>query len=350
MKVKFGKSYGILIKDINLKKNIMEYLFSNIELSKYRYRMLKDENNLEFLKKNQHYVSPNFKGINYLMIFIEINNKKHCILVDKRNLSYHKESINYYKLNLIKIKMTVNSMVFNGTIFDGKLIIDHNYFLIKDCYKMMGNSIESMEMSQKMDYLNSILKNNFNGKNYCDNFIFKLNKLYNYDDIELIKNRSLKNDENDIKIVGLEFFPRFSGINVVWLNKTKNKKIEISNKMDKNIDDNENTSLNKIGNSNKNIINFSYDLIHNLTKVLMERTYSYEKSENIKSFYLKKTNITDVYNVYKLSDKKRVGIAHIPNFKISRNCQEKVTDDYTLCDCVYYNKFKKWIPIKIYDN
>lgn len=343
MKVKFGKSYGILIKDINLKKSIMEYLFSNIDLSKYRYKMLNDENNLEFLKNNKHYVSPNFKGINYLMIFIEINNKKHCILIDKRNLSYHKDSINYYKLNLVKIKVNVNNMIFNGTIFDGKLITQHNYFLIKDCYMMMGNSIENMEMSQKMDYLNSILKNNFNGRNYCDNFIFKLNKLYGYNDIESIKTRSLKNGNNDIMIVGLEFFPKFSGINVVWLNKSKNTKVQIENK-------NNNIENNNIENKTKNIENFSYDLIHNLTKVLMERTYSYEKSDEIKSFYLKKTNITDVYNVFKINDKKRIGIAHIPNFKISRICQEKVSDDYTLCDCVYYNKFKKWIPIKVYDN
>ena len=116
MKIKFGSSYGILLKDINLKKNIVNYLFSNIDLSKYRYSMLKNEMNLSFLKNNKHYVSPNFKGINYLVIFMLLDNKKYCVLIDKKNLSYHKQSINYYKLNIIKIKMMTNSNLFNGTI------------------------------------------------------------------------------------------------------------------------------------------------------------------------------------------------------------------------------------------
>ena len=339
MKVKFGSSYGILLKDINLKKYIINYLFSNIDLSKYRYNMLKSENNLEFLKNNNHYVCPNFKGINYLILFMTKDNKKFCVAIDKKNLSYHKDSINYYKLNLIKLKMTTNENLFNGTIIDGKLIGDKNFFLIKDCYMMMNSSLEMMEMSQKMSYLNSILKNNFNGKNYCSNFVFKLNKLYSYDDIEDIRNRASKQADNDIPIVGLEFFPKYSGISIVWLNRSNNK-VNISNNSK-----NDSSSTN-IVNKQKNIENFSYELIHNLPKVLMEREYSYENGDS-KKLYLKKTNITDVYNVYKIKDKKRIGIAHIPNFKISRTCQEKVTDDYTLCRCVYYDKFKKWIPIEV---
>lgn len=334
MKIKFGSGYGILLRDINLKKNIVSYLFSNIDLSKYRYSMLKNDKNLNFLKNNKHYVSPNFKGINYLMIFMNIDNKKYCILIDKKNLSYHKQTINYHKLNIIKIKMMTNNNLFNGTILDGKMILEKNFFLIKDCYMMMNNSLENMEMSQKVAYLNSILKNNFNGKNYCTNFIFKLNKLYEYDDIPEIKKRTEKRDEKDIPIVGLEFFPKFSGISVVWLNRKTNSKVSINNKI---------TNVNY----QKNIENFSYDLIHNLPKVLMQRTYSYEDDSDKKEFYLRKTNITDVYNVYKIKDKKRIGIAHIPNFKISRLCQDLVTDDYTRCECVYYNKFKKWIPINI---
>jgi len=338
MKIRFGSNYGILLKDINLKKNIVNYLFSNIDLSKYRYNMLKNDMNLSFLKNNKHYVSPNFRGINYLILFMLVDSKKYCVLIDKKNLSYHKKNINYYKLNIIKIKMLTNNNLFNGTILDGKLIsmsekkID--YFLIKDCYMMMNTSCENMEMSQKMEYLNSILKNNFNGKNYCSNFVFKLNKLYDYEDIEDIKKRAENKDSNDIPIMGLEFFPKFSGISVVWLNRRKNTKITINDKISNN-------------NYEKNIENFSYDLIHNLPKVLMQRIYSYENGTERKKLYLKKTDITDVYNVYNIEDKERIGIAHIPNFKISRTCQDNVTNNYTMCECVYYNKFKKWIPLSI---
>ena len=75
MKIKLGSSYGIVLKDINLKKKLISILFSKVNLSKYRFNMLNQINKLKFLKMNEHYFSPNFRGVNYIMLFTKIDNK-----------------------------------------------------------------------------------------------------------------------------------------------------------------------------------------------------------------------------------------------------------------------------------
>lgn len=336
MKVKFGLDSGLLIQDYNTKKKIISFLFSSINLSKYRYNIMENLQKLKFLQQKEHYVSPNFRGINYLLVFLNINQKKYCVAIDKKNLSYHQDKIDYSRLNLIKLKVNVSDSIFMGTIFDGKLIHTKNftYFLIKDCYYLMNNSLENMEMLQKMIHLDNIIRHNFKGKSTCSNFIFKLNSLKKYQDIKKIIES--KNDSK-IQIVGLEFFPKFSGISIIYLDKNneKNNNVKISNsKFNKPLD--------------KNIENFSYELIHNLPNILNQRIYSYENDKNQKVFYLDKTNISDVFNLYdNLKNKKKLGIAHIPNFKTSQMCRKYVIDGPRKFSCVYNKKFKKWIPIEL---
>ena len=338
-KFRVGANNGIVVSDYKVKTDIVDYLFNNIDLSKYRYNMLSSLQKLEFLKSSPHYVAPNYKGINYLMIFKSINNNKYCVLIPKKNLSYHRNQCNVKNLFVIRLKVDVNDCMFNGTIFDGKVISTKdetdenniiNLFLIKDCYYLMGNNIEGMEMKQKMIHLNTIIKNNFNGKNTCNNFEFKLNNLLEYSSLEQIID-NIKNKKTKIKTVGLEFFPKYSGITIVYLSeKSSDKNITITN--------NDNTvNINSVE-------SFTYNLIHNLTTVLDTRVYPYENSKKIRKLYLEKTDISDVYEV--IDEDEKIGIAHIPNYKISKMCRENIKNR-TLVKCCYNDKFKKWIPLEI---
>jgi hypothetical protein len=229
--------------------------------------------------------------------------------------------------------------MFNGTIFDGKVISTKeentnnliNLFLIKDGYYLMGNNIEGMEMKQKMMHLNTIIKNNFNGKNTCYNFEFKLNNLVEYSNLESIV-ENIKNNKTKIKTVGLEFFPKYSGITIVYLsekNSDKNMTIQTNNDNSVNIN---------------SVESFTYNLIHNLTSVLDTRIYPYENGKKIRKLYLEKTDISDVYEV--IDEDEKIGIAHIPNYKISKMCRESIKNK-TLVKCCYNDKFKKWIPLEI---
>jgi hypothetical protein len=326
-KVKFGADVGYLITDFTIKQSILDYLYSSINLSKYRFTILNNVSSLEFLKENKHYVMPNFKGFNYFLIFITLNNIKYCVAIDRRKLSYHKDQNDLKIVFMVKLKIVTSEMIFNGTIFDGKLIESNNkfVFLIQNCFYLMGKPMLAMDMKEKTTHLDDIMKTNFNGS--CDNCTFKLNKLYEYDDLPELVNNVIPSCTYAIQ--GLIFYPKCSGISIIHIEKIENKiNIETTQK---------NTVENK-----------TYDLISNYVNYLNSRTYSYEKNSKTKKLYLSKSNIPDVYNIREKEDSERLGIAHIPSLKISHLCAENIKDNQMVrFNCVYHTKFKKWIPINI---
>ena len=239
-KIIIGNNFGYLI-DNNIKHIIIDYLYSKIDLSKYRYCILNSIQKLNFLQENIHYVSPNFKGLNYLLIMIFINNNKYCVIIDRKKLSYHKNQLDIKNLQIIQLKLNISNSteisnvhknndeiatdnIFNGTIIDGKLInMNNNYvFLIQDCLYLMGQILINMDMYVKMNYLDSIIKTHFKNdnsdvnNNICLNFIFKLNKLYYYEDLtNLIENL----DKIKLQTSGIIFYPKISGINIIHIEK-----------------------------------------------------------------------------------------------------------------------------------
>jgi hypothetical protein len=324
---RIGNNDAIIMNDLDVKTKIIDYLFNSIDLSKYRYTMLDSLDRLNNLKKNDHYVSPNFKGFNYFVIFKKINDTNYCILVDKKKLSYHRNKVNVYKTPIFKIKISTSDSIYQGTIMDCKMVRKENkyFMLIKDCYIMTGNNILNMEMQYKMKYIDGIISNQF-PKNYCKNFIFKINKLYNYDDLQHLVDNVIPNC--DIEIQGLIFYPKYSGITVIHIEK-KVEKIEIDNTV-------------------KQVDNNSYHLIKNIVEFLSKRNYSYEKGKHEK-LYISKTNITDVYNLYKKDSDSytRIGIAHVPNMKISLYLQKNIDDNKKEIYCVFNKKFNKYIPLSL---
>ena len=326
--VKFGNSDAFIINDLELKTKIIDYIFSIIELSKYRYNMLENVQQLNFLKINEHYVSPNFKGFNYFLLFYKFKdniqkNKEssYCIAIDKKNLSYHKNSIDIKKVYMFRIKMFASSSIFMGTLFDTKLIRD--IMLVKDCYYLMGNNICDMEMNEKMIYLDSIIANQFH-KDYCPNFKLKINKLYKYNMLEEIIKKIIPNCE--LEITGLVFYPFKSGISYIFTEKAINDK-PYNNQ-----------------NNIKIVSNDSYNMIHEIKNFLNNRVYSYETNGIKKVLLIEPTEITDVFNLYENDTK--IGIAHIPNYKVSTYCRENIKNKIK-CLCIFNKSFNKWIPLNI---
>jgi hypothetical protein len=327
-KIIFAGGDAVTITEDDIKSKVIDYLYNTLNLSKYRYVMLNNIQKLTFLQDNEHYVSPNYKGHNYFLIFMIINNKNICVLIDRKKLSYHKNQLELYHIYITKIIVNTKAPIFTGTIFEGKVIQKNNnfYFLIQDCFCLMNKKIIDMEINEKMSYLNDVIKENFTGNNICYNFNFKLNKLYKYADIENLIYNIIPNC--GINSNGLIFYPKISGIVVLFIDK-KVEKINIES------------------NQNEQIISRSFDLIYNFKEFLNSRTYSYEKETKKKILFIKKTDIPDVYNLYEKKDMPKLGIAHIPNLKISHYCQKHITTELIQCTCIYSNKFQKWIPLQI---
>ena len=328
-KINIGNNEGFLLNDNEkeMKNKIIDYLYDTINLSKLRYGLLDSINKLKFLQDNEHYVTPNYKGSNYFLIFINILGKSIAVLINRKKLSYHKNQLDIKNVFIIKIFIKTNQSLYNGTIFDGKLVKkkDSYYFLIQDCFHLMGKSILDMDLYYKMQYLNDIINLNFD-ITCCDNFSFKLNKLYNYSELENLVQKIMP--ENEIESSGIIFYPKISGNCIIFIDK-KIEKITIETKNNENIED--------------KTINF----IINFCDFLKARTYSYENENKKKILYITKTDIPDVYDLFENKNDDKIGIAHIPNLKISHYCKEHITQPHTKVYCIYNNKFDKWIPINI---
>lgn len=324
---KFGSSDVYIINDISIKDKVINYLYNSLDLSKYRYKMLNDVEQLSYLKNNQHYVSPNFKGYNYFVIFMMIDGMSYCCAIDKKKLSYHRNKLDKKKLIVFKLKMSSTPSVYKGTIFDCKLINHNNshLMLIKDAYIIMGNKSLTMEMKDKIKYISSILDKQFSS-NYCPNFKFKINKLYDYEDLKQLIDTDIPKCK--LATQGIIFYPQYSGITIIFSENTKQETKY----------NNTTTTFN-----NSNVEN-TYMMVEQIRDLLLNRKYSYESEGKKKTLTIEKTEITDVYNVY--DGKEKIGIAHIPNMKISLYCQEHIIDRHE-CVCIYNNKFKKWIPLSV---
>jgi hypothetical protein len=335
--VKFGNGDAFIINDLDLKTKIIDYIFSIIELSKYIYNMLENVQQLNFLKTNEHYVSPNFKGFNYFLLFYKFKDSiqknkdsSYCIAIDKKNLSYHRSSIDVKKIYMFRVKMFAATPIFMGTLFDTKLIKD--IMLVKDCYQLMGNNLCDMEMNEKMIYIDSIIGTQFN-KEYCPNFKLKINKLYKYTMLEEIVKNVIPNSQ--LEITGLVFYPFKSGISYIFTEKSISEKPY-----------NHNTNIISI------VSNESYNMIHEIKNFLTSRVYSYETNGIKKILIIEPTEITDVYNLYDNNNdnhdynQDKLGIAHIPNYKVSTYCRENIKNKIK-CLCIFNKQFNKWIPLNI---
>ena len=318
-----GKSFVFPV-DFIIKKHVINFLYNYLEdLHKYSYNILNTISKLNFLKRNEHYVSPNYKGLNYLIIFIIINNNNYCIAINRKNLSYNKNQVdiklvNIYRLNVINIP----EILYDGTILDGKIINNSN-FIIQDCYYLMGKNILNINLSDKLNQLNDILNNQL--KDNILNFELKINKLYDYETLEeLILNLNKLSYPTN----GLIFYPKLSGVNIIFIENYVSKKNNIHHN-------------NIIINNDNEIEN----IIYNYTNILKSRKYLYENNNNIKILSLTKTDIPDVYNVYN-DEYNKIGIALKPNLKISHMCNNKINlNEYVKFKCVFSDKFKKWIPL-----
>ena len=335
-KINIGDSEGILLIDSDIKTKIIDYLFNTINLSKLRYGLLDNIQKLKFLQENEHYVTPNYKGLNNLLLFTTIMGKQYAVLINRKKLSYHRNQIDMKTVFIVKIQVNTNINVFTGTLFDGKIIHkDSKYhFLIHDCFCAMGKKLLDMDMQQKMLYLNDIINSTLSN-NSCSNFTFKLNKLYKYNELpDLINNiiPSCKIESN-----GIIFYPKQSGNSIIYID----KKVEKVDKIEK-------VEKINIESSQIEVVEAkTYDIIVNFTEFLKSRVYSYEKETKQKIFLISKTSIPDVYEIFNNKDEPKIGIAHIPNLKISHYCAENIINPYTKVNCVYYAEFDKWIPLTI---
>ena len=300
----------------NLYSSILDKLYKCINLSKCYYQILNDNIYLNELKKTEYNVTYHIQGFNYMMFMTTINNKPFHCLISKKELKIYlsQNNINDIKIYTFNMK-TSNMYLYFNTVFDGKIIKSDNTFMITDCYYLNGEDMHGIELKTKFNIINNILNDILEL-----NFNIKLITLYKYSDIPNLIFEKMKS--LNLKINGLIFLPNYSGKFYIYVNDNefdniKNNQANIETNIETNLQINKNLQIN----TNLNL-------------------YC--------EFFIKKTKIPDVYELYFESSYGNVkeGIAHIPNMKTSKYCKELLQyQDMIKIKCVKSIKFKKWVPL-----
>ena len=291
-KISFGNGVGYKITDFNTKKKILDFLYKNVDTFKIKTSEIKEEKDLMNIKNNRYYIYPNISGKDYIFIAKKIKNIFYAVLIDKDNLK-DDINLNYNSIDIIGLKIRLSLSVYDGTIFDGRLVNlgGTSIFIINDSYLINGKEIKLRKDREELyHFINDslIIDDNMNP------ISFKINKLYDLSDIDTIVNDKIKNSKYNV--TSLTFTPEEENVKY----------------------------------------------IHEICKV---------SEKNVKMSFLAKLINVDVVNLYAIDDnneKRKIGIAHIPTIKSSHICNQHIpSDDYVKVVCKLNTNFRKWQPIEI---
>jgi hypothetical protein len=291
-----------LVTDIKIKHHAINFIYSNINVYNYRYKIIDSVDILESIKQNKEntYLVPHFQGHNFYIIMTRINDLNTCLLVDKKNIKYKKEQINMREVNIYQLNIRANQCIFKNTFFEGRIIRnnDDNIFLIQDCYLLENEKLLTERMNTKMERVDKYLTQNLFDNNLKLNVI----KLYNVDEIELVAEKIKK---TEYTINGFIFIPARSGLSHIYVNN------------------------------------------HEIDSLKNELPKSLKKYDS-DIFIIKKTLMREVFDVIDIESEKRLGICYIPDIKQSHYMRQLFKDKiYHRMKCNYNQEFKKYEPIEV---
>jgi hypothetical protein len=354
------------LNDKHTKKNLIDYIYDTLDISHFKYELLKVQDHLLNIKKN-YLISPNYNGTNCLLVFIKLAGKYFSFLLDRKMLSYNKLQVDLEKINLIPVRLRLDTEVYKGTIFDGMIL--HNksknktIYVINDIYKFRGQNLINVKMEYKEINISTYLNSQMVSDNNMNNIIVVPNKFFKLEDIKSVINTEIEKCPYSENIKGIAFYPETSGVKYIYLysnksytnNNTNNNTNTNTNKhsnTNNNTNTNTNTNTNKHSNTNNNINRET-----NEQQQADSALVNLPEDGSDATFEIRKTETNDVYKLYLLV-KKRIGkkrviksrkidIAYVPTKKCSLLCNTLLKDkNRALVICSYYKKKNKWIPIK----
>lgn len=325
-------------------QQLISYIYSTVEISKFKYKLIEVEADLPLLSQQKFYISGNYTGENCLLVFIKIRDTYHSFLIDRKTLSYNPAKINYNKVEIIPIEIRLDETIYNGTIMDGILLqrTPKKVFMINDVYYFRGKNMQNDKIQNKLIELMAYLKSNMTHDNNLSDIDLLVNKLEEFKDIELLVKNAKKSKIYPIK--GMAFYPEISGTKLIFL----------------------------FNNSIKEVNNLKSPLLYHQTlpskniesledknhkKKIVRYICKTNDTQITATFEMRKTEIVDVYKLY-LYEKiisnnkavfkiKRMGIAYIPSKECSILCDNIMSKSLTgrvLVKCKYSPEKEKWVP------
>jgi len=325
-------NHNSYFRDRYTKEEILTYIYDTLDISKYRYELLENDNDKYKIRENNYYISPNYNGINSLLVFIKMKDKYYSFLVDRKTLSYNISQLNVDRVKIIPINIRFDPTIYNGTIIDGVLLYNNakfkeKIFIINDLYYFCGRNMLSDKIINKMYNVSAYIKNTYVKDNNLNNITLVVNKLYEKNDIKKLISVHIPKSKFKYAIKGIAYHPDFSSTKLIYL----------------------------FNNCSKQMIKNDIE-----TKSIVKKMRASEiiiKDGITAIFRIKKTETPDVYWLYlmkriKRKEKnfiryKKYGIAYVPTSKCSYFCKDMfdvVDSETTLVKCKYSLEKNKWIP------
>ena len=294
-KIIFGNNVGYKINNYLLKKQIINYLESNVDIFKLCDNIIIEEENLLTIKNESYVAIPNIVGEDYIFIAVKLQDIFYVILIEKKTLQNMK-NINYNELNMISIRIRLSIDVYKGTIFDGRIVNlgGCSAFIINKIYKINGDDMSHNTIHETYKLAENFIDESYIIDSNMNSILFKLNKIYELNDFDKLVNEKIPNSKF-----------KFSSIDFIASDISKTFRYYYTNQD------------------------------HDIKQAVM-----FGK--------LISTDVIELFSTDENNKIKRVGIAHIPDIKTSIICNNHISEsELSLLKCKLDYRFKKWVPQEI---
>lgn len=380
-----------------IKQQLVDYVYAMVDVSKFKYKMLKTDDDLKLLSVAKYFVSGNYAGSNCLMVFTRNKDRYYSFLLDRKTLSYKQSQINIDNVAMFPIELGLDETIYDGTIIDGILSQTNNgqLYTITDVYVFRGEDLTMDKVKYKLINVRKYFDTYVNQKNNINSIDINVNHLYELGEIKNLVDHVIPNTKR-LQVRGLAFYPDTSGTKLLFMfdkspsqmeynvpqqtyrhqrqNDTGSSYIpqnashqsEVStghkyrmNNMTK-FKHGERDTMSNSSNSHQCEIEHHMRGDMDISHELGTQKYRYINKTNdtvVLTFEIRRTEQHDVYKIFlvfpyecdgrKILKTKKIGIACIPTIACSKLCNEcTFATGKSLMKCKYDETKEKWIPFE----
>lgn len=343
----------------NIRNQLADYIYSAINLSNFKYKILSQEHELNLITRSKYCLSPNYDGKSSLLVFTQIGSKYFSYSINRNRLSYDKRQLVIDEMDLHPVSVRLDQSIYSGTIFDGIEYTDRvtkaNTFYITDVYMFRGRKMLSEKLSHKLMAVNSYLKANLKNDE-LNNLVVSTTKLYPLEKIEDL----IADSQTNPVIKGIAFLSEISGNKLIYFfnNMARLEKKQLIAPLSEKTNS---LSVSDINPMIKPVIkSATKPPLVPYTRPQTSQQISTVSSDDeiIATFDIRKTKDSDVYKLFLVEStmrngkpalvSKKMGIALIPTFECSVLCRDTFADkDRALMRCKYVPDKNKFQPFEV---
>lgn len=377
-----------------IRQQLIDYIFAELNLSNFKYKILERPDDLPLLKNNKYYISGNYAGTNCLMVFTRNKDRYYSFLIDRKTLCYDQSRINIDNVMIEPIELGMDETIYNGTIIDGILSQtgDTRVYIVTDLYIFRGLNMLTEKIKYKLINIRSYLDSCLNSDENINNIKITVNNLYEPNEISNLVNKIIPQTKQ-LPVRGIAFYPEISGTKLLYMfnrqsdvpqiikhqynhnintrdehhtynhntnitdshneYRSYNRNVSVSNMRDNYCIHNQNEHINVQSPVNPKIVS-----TQQLTHKQKQRFINKSNKPVTLVFEMRKTDDCEIYKLFlvmpytdngkKILKMKSFGIACIPTLVCSEMCKNSTMQTgRVLMKCTYDDNKEKWIPQEV---